>query len=740
MDVPTLMHNLREEVTCSVCIHLYKEPKQLPCLHIFCLECLNGLARTNARHGKIKCPLCQIEVAVPDSGTMETLPDCFYLKNLLDILAIKECNTSKVTCGNCDKKSDEASYCFHCAKFWCKECLNAHSMLRENKEHRVLALKDFEDKDFEDVIKRPAFCSKDFHDRKMLKFYCKLCEVPACKNCVTLEHGKHDVEPLEIIARAVKNNIACKLDTAKETSAKISKCIRELEEKSLLLEHRSRTVKGQIQETVNSLIVSLKQQEQTFIAKVDNETKKSVENEMKKRDKLQHEFEKTEEIIRQFQRLIERSTGAELVRANKAYTNERFQDLPTSEISEMMASLGTSLYTVFLENQALTEIFQNTEIGHLAKTGTELNRCSVEGFQEATAGLETRFEVITRNSKGEQCCCPDDRIAVKVVSAHGGNSAAEMKITGRNDGRYDVSCIPKQIGEHQVLVKINGEDINYVPTIQVKERSYTPVRLIGEGIIENNTLSFPWGITVNDSNEIFVSDSNNDRILVFNEIGEFLSSFGEGRVQWPNGISIDNTGRTYVTNRVGNNVLLFNPDREYVRTVIEKRNNKGVLVEPRGITLDWQGNLIICNTGKKCVQIYSPNGKLVKTIGLGRFVMPFDCLCFEDKIFVSDRDSHIIKVYNKEGKFMYEFGQHGNGDGEMNHPTGLAVDKTGQLLVCSEDNHRVQVFTLDGEFITKFGEYGKEIGQMIRPTSVSVLKSGLIVVCEFENNRLQILA
>ena len=186
MDVPTLMHNLREEVTCSVCIHLFKEPKQLPCLHIFCLECLNGLAKTNARQGKIKCPICQIEVAVPDCGTMETFPACFHLKNLLDILAIKECNTSKVTCGNCDNKSDEASYCFQCCKFWCKECLNAHSILRENKEHRVLALKDFKDEDFDAVIKRPAFCSKDFHERKVLKFYCKVCQVPICKNCVTL--------------------------------------------------------------------------------------------------------------------------------------------------------------------------------------------------------------------------------------------------------------------------------------------------------------------------------------------------------------------------------------------------------------------------------------------------------------------------------------------------------------------------------------------------------------------------
>ena len=108
-------------------------------------------------------PLCQIEVAVPETGRMETLPSCFYVKNLLDILAIKECNTSKVACGNCDAKSEEASYCFHCGGFWCNDCVNAHNILRANKEHRVLSLKDFRDEDFEDVLRRPAFCQKELH-------------------------------------------------------------------------------------------------------------------------------------------------------------------------------------------------------------------------------------------------------------------------------------------------------------------------------------------------------------------------------------------------------------------------------------------------------------------------------------------------------------------------------------------------------------------------------------------------
>ena len=100
MDVPTLMHNLKEEGTCSVCMQLYTDPKQLPCLHTFCLQYLNNVARTNKRNGTVRCPLCQREVAVPDCGTMESLPDCFYPKIILDILAIKKCGNAIVTCGN----------------------------------------------------------------------------------------------------------------------------------------------------------------------------------------------------------------------------------------------------------------------------------------------------------------------------------------------------------------------------------------------------------------------------------------------------------------------------------------------------------------------------------------------------------------------------------------------------------------------------------------------------------------
>ena len=731
MDVPTLMYNLREEVTCSVCIQLYTNPKQLPCLHIFCLRCLNNLARTSAQNGKIKCPLCQREVAVPESGTLETLPNCFHMKNLLDILAIKECNNAKVACENCGRKSEEAAYCFHCGKLWCNDCVNAHNIFRENRDHRVLALKDFEDKDFEDVLKRPVLCQKELHDKEVLKFYCKECDIPVCQTCVIVDHNKHDVEHLEFAAREVKKRTTSTLDAARESSKPISHCLTELERKLCLLEHRSKINKERIQHTVHSLMLSLRQKEKESILEVESQTMKAQQQIREMKDKLQDQLDKRNYSISKIETLVQRSPAAELVRT-KTIINEMCQGLQQPEDIQSTAVVKDTS-TVFFENEDISKIINELRIGHFdeVETETELKECSLEEFKEGRVGLESQFEIITRNSNREQYYCPADVITVDIISKQCGTSA-EVQITDKKNGRYIISYIPRKVGQHLLNVQVNGETlVGEFPTLEVKERFFKPIRFIAEESIEGTNLR-PWGITVNESNQMFVSDMHNDRVVVFRENGEFIKSFGHNTLHCPNGVICDNTGKIYVVSRNDNKILLFWQNGEYFATV----HNGEVLREPRGIALDPQGNLIVCDTGNECVQLISPNGNILKSIGRGRLPKPFDCLYFEDKIFVSDLKAHLIKVYSSNGRFLYEFGRRWNGDGEFIEPSGLATDKTGHLVVCSD--HKVQLFTTDGTFVTQFGVYGNLMGQMKSPLTASVMKNGQLVICEMENLRLQV--
>ena len=216
MDLKTLLHNLHEEVSCPVCMSPFADPKILPCLHSFCLGCLNELQRTSGRLGFIVCPECRAKLRIPGSGNPSELPTKFRLNRLLDVLAIQECNTTGVKCGNCDRRSVQCFYCFQCCVFWCEDCITAHNIIRANKDHRVLVLKDFQDEDIEGLLKRPAFCQKKHHENEELKFSCKNCQAAICSTCVVTFHGGHAMIPLEEDATERKLQVNSMIESKKQ--------------------------------------------------------------------------------------------------------------------------------------------------------------------------------------------------------------------------------------------------------------------------------------------------------------------------------------------------------------------------------------------------------------------------------------------------------------------------------------------------------------------------------------------
>ena len=69
---------------CEICFLTFssaeqRAPRILPCGHTFCESCLNDMVRTNKKKGKINCPSCRLEVAVPEGGASR-LPKNFIVK------------------------------------------------------------------------------------------------------------------------------------------------------------------------------------------------------------------------------------------------------------------------------------------------------------------------------------------------------------------------------------------------------------------------------------------------------------------------------------------------------------------------------------------------------------------------------------------------------------------------------------------------------------------------------------
>ena len=319
MDIKTLLDNLHDEVSCSVCMCTFTDPKQLPCLHSFCLHCLNEIQRTSGVHGKITCPECRRQFQIPGSGNPSELPTNFRINSLLDVLAIKECSTANVKCGNCNKRSAQTLYCFQCCSFWCEECIFGHNIICANKEHRTLALKDFQGQDIEAVLKRPAFCQKKRHEKEELKFFCKDCKVAIRKTCVMTLHEGHGKMLLEEATDARKTQINFTLQSLKDKALDKRKEQEQLNQKSIDINAQIAELKTQVQTTVDQLLAIIEKRKQDIFHIVDNQAKKSLESLSQNQVQVANQMKLIESAIEETEFLLKRSFSTEILEFSETF-------------------------------------------------------------------------------------------------------------------------------------------------------------------------------------------------------------------------------------------------------------------------------------------------------------------------------------------------------------------------------------------------------------------------------------
>ena len=113
-------------------------------------------------------------------------------------------------------------------------------------------------------------------------------------------------------------------------------------------------------------------------------------------------------------------------------------------------------------------------------------------------------------------------------------------------------------------------------------------------------------------------------------------------------------------------------------------------------------------------------------------------LDLEENLYVVDAQNHRVQKFTKDGKFLMKWGRYGDGDGEFNMPWGIAVDELGDVYVVDWRNDRIQKFTADGEFIFTFGKSGSEDGELSRPSGIAVDAHGDIYVADCGNSRVQL--
>jgi DNA-binding beta-propeller fold protein YncE len=126
----------------------------------------------------------------------------------------------------------------------------------------------------------------------------------------------------------------------------------------------------------------------------------------------------------------------------------------------------------------------------------------------------------------------------------------------------------------------------------------------GDGVGEFN---YPVQIAAHDS--LYIVDALNYRIQKFNLNGEFQSTFGQhgnipGRFANPKAVALDSDGDVYVTDALMDNFQIFNSSEKLLLVVGKPGRNDGEFSSPGGIAIDHNNTIYIVETLNKRIQIF----------------------------------------------------------------------------------------------------------------------------------------
>ncbi|XP_015776749.1 PREDICTED: E3 ubiquitin-protein ligase TRIM71-like [Acropora digitifera] len=467
---------LKKEAECPLCLETVKNPKTLPCLHSFCLECLDELANFARRQLQttIKCPVCQTSFPIPDTDTFVNLPSSFYLNRLVDVLTLEDSTAQAQKCNSCDENNLATSYCFNCQTFMCASCLQSHQRLKATRSHRNVLINKLQAQDVQELIERPVMCSQQYHEDQPLEFYCDDCKVLICLKCSIVSHNRHNMTDTQKAAQEPKTQMA---EAVAKLKAKILLCQNETKKQTELKDknvtdimNAEKKMTDSVEEWIRSLREHEKKMKQKF-REIYEAEQKQHETRLKNLELITTQLKS---CVERGQCILERNNSAEILQTNIAILG-RCDDL----LSERKPDVYKSPYL----NYWVEKKFDFMD--RLLVTKTDPSMCLAEGHDSKT-GKESNFVVVTRDSEGLQCYQQHDEIKVDILAPKGDHLKTELKDT--KDGKYTVSFTPQCVGQHRVEIQVNGHPLT-VSTFAVQVQcqfkpkpaaiAHGPVRCLG---------------------------------------------------------------------------------------------------------------------------------------------------------------------------------------------------------------------------------------------------------------------
>lgn len=237
--------------------------------------------------------------------------------------------------------------------------------------------------------------------------------------------------------------------------------------------------------------------------------------------------------------------------------------------------------------------------------------------------------------------------------------------------------------------------------IQVFDTSGKPLFKFGKAGSGKGEFQFPYGIAGDKENHVYVADMYTGNISIFDAKGKFIKYFPDPKklIQSPGGLRIFDD-KLYVTDIKQNKVYVFTLAGKKLMEIGGPGADNGKFLAPNAVTADRAGQIYVSDSGNNRVQVFDKNGKFLKIIngskdgkGQAMFINPRGvAVNSQGTVYIVSNMTHNIYAFDASGKQVQVLGGMGTDEGQLYLPNGLFIDDRDTLFVTDTLNQRISVF------------------------------------------------